>query len=698
MHGQLVRGDQGAAGFQVQVPDAVHILLIDQVDRRADGDVAGAGIADIDVVDGNAVQFIVGQAQRSPRLAAQVDLAAFAQLLDGQRGQATGAAEIEAAGKADIVGLQAHGLPFRTTAHQLIAGAAQCDAAASPVAFQAQAAVADVDRAGTEDAGAGQRNVAIIGDDGRVQVDAAAGAIRHAAGRIVGRQVDRATNGGDRCIDVDRLACLGSEARAAIDHVDGAVEGDAVRRLQDDVAAGIRNRAGADGGVERLVGKLVNALQLAVVAGHDFDIVGIEQPVAALAASRAGIDADAIDRQVTARRFHQAAIARHRAAARRNAAEHARSLVAPHDDLAAVAVLQRVGGDGGILADRHLARVGNRRVLALIVAAQQHRAATESAAGVHAGIALHADLVAQHGNLAPLAHRTGGAGDAAIFQQRLAAGFQHDLAVLAYHCAVGVEYATLAQQRAGHADTPALRHHLADVDGLVGGRGQHHAQVRVGGVGQLHAVAGGQQHVAVRRREDAAVFHVRRDQQDLPAAADVDGALVDDGAGRVASLEAHLAGQEVLVRQRQAGGHQPRHIDARIAAEQHAVRIDQEYFTVRLQGSEDLAGVLAGDAVQYAAAGVSLDKARDLTGIHGKTLPVDDGIGRIGDGKQVALLVERGLAMHHLRRDRIGMGGIETGGDQQRQRGTAQRRLEGVAGGHGAQWFLFGHDVLSLVP
>ena len=396
-----------------------------------------------------------------------------------------------------------------------------------------------------------------------------------------------------------------------------------------------------------------------------------------------------------ARGFHQAAVTRRRAAARRNIAEHARRFVAPYDHLAAVTAFHGVGNDGGVLANCHLARIDDCRIFTLVVATQQHRAAPKRAAGVHPGIALHAHLVAEHGNLAALARRTGGggAGDAAAFQQRLAAGLEHDLAVFAHHCAVGVEHAALVQQCAGHADASALRHHLADVDGLVGRRRQHHPQVGIGGVGQLHRMAGCEHHVAVGRGDDAAVFHARCDQQDLPAAASVDGALVDDSAGRVAGLEVHFAGQEVLIRQRQAGRHQPRHIDPRIAAEQHAVRIDQQHLTVRLQRAEDLAGVLASDAVQHAAAGVLLDKPGDLARVDGKTLPVDDGIGRIGDRKQVALLVERGLAVDHLRRDRVGMGGVETAGDHQRQRSAAQRWFDSATGGRGARWCVLGHDV-----
>ena len=468
--------------------------------------------------------------------------------------------------------------------------------------------------------------------------------------------------------------------------------------LQGHIALRTRNGAGADGRAARRGGiaKLVEVLQLAAGVGHHIDIIGVEQPVAALAALRAGVDADAGHIEVMARGFHQAAVAGSHPAARRHAAMHARRSVAPDDHLAAVARDECIGPDAGVAVDCHLARIGNCGIFSLVVAAQQDRAAPGGAAGVHAGVAQHANLLAQYRHLATLAGRVGGGGDAARFQHGLAGCFQHNLAVLADHRAAGVEHAALVQQRAGHADAPALGNDLPHIDGPVGRRRQHHAQIGVGGIGQLHAVAGGQQHVAIGRRDDAAVFHVRRDQEDLPAAAGIDRSLVDHGTGRVARIEIHLAGQEILVRQGQARRHQAGHVHARVAAEQHAVRIDQEHLAVRLQRAEDLAGVLPRNAVQYAAVGILLDKARDLARIDREALPVDDGIGRIGNRKQIALLVERGLAMHHLRQRRVGVGRAEAGGNHQRERGTAQRRTGWVRSGQGAEMGVFLHDVVIL--
>jgi hypothetical protein len=127
-------------------------------------------------------------------------------------------------------------------------------------------------------------------------------------------------------------------------------------------------------------------------------------------------------------------------------------------------------------------------------------------------------------------------------------------------------------------------------------------------------VAGRQHHLAVGRRDDAAVFHRRRDQEDLAAGRRGDRALIADLARVGGAVEVVFTGQEIGIRDIQAGGHQPVHIHARAGAEQHAVGINQEHLAVRLQRAEDHAGVLSGDAVQHLAVGALLDEARQLVG------------------------------------------------------------------------------------
>ncbi|MNT07386.1 hypothetical protein D3C72_1420860 [compost metagenome] len=163
----------------------------------------------------------------------------------------------------------------------------------------------------------------------------------------------------------------------------------------------------------------------------------------------------------------------------------------------------------------------------------------------------------------------------------------------------------------------------------------------------------------------------------MPALARVDGARIADAACHAACRELALAGQEILVRHAQAGRDQPVHVHFRALAEDDAVRVDQEDLAVRFQAAQDLAGILSRDAVQYGAIAVLLDEARDFARMDGKALPVDDGVGRVRDRKDVALLVERGLSVDHLRQGGVGLRGAETAGQQQCQRPAAQRRRMG---------------------
>ena len=425
------------------------------------------------------------------------------------------------------------------------------------------------------------------------------------------------------------------------------------------------------------MGELIDIAQVAAQTGNHLDVIRIEQPVAALATRRTGIHADAIDGQIMAGRFHEASIAALHAAARGNAAVYLGRLVAPGDDLATVAAVDGIGGHAGVLADQHLARILHGRVLALVIAAQQDRAAARGTAGIDFRIAQQTHLLAQHLDFSALAGRARGAGNAACFEQRLAAGLEDDLAMLADDDAVGVEHAALAEQSAGHADAAALGDDLAQVQRLVVWCRDQHAQLRIAGVGQLHAAPGRQDHFAVRRRDDARVFHVRRDQQHLPTLARIDRARIGDAAGHAACRKLALAGQEIVIRHAQAGGHQPVHVHFRPLAEDDAVRIDQEDLAIRFERAQDLAGVLSRDAVEYGAIAVLLDEARDFARMDGKTLPVDDGVGRIRDREHIALLVEGRLSIDHLRQGGIGLRHAETAGQQQRQRRAAQGRRKG---------------------
>ena len=117
--------------------------------------------------------------------------------------------------------------------------------------------------------------------------------------------------------------------------------------------------------------------------GH---ISRVEQPGAAQALRRAGIDVDARHVQVVAGGFDQAAVAALCTAARCNAAICTRRVIGPQHDLAAVTTGDGVSIDAG--GGAHIGRGGvrYRRVLALVVATNQHGAATRVARGIDLAI------------------------------------------------------------------------------------------------------------------------------------------------------------------------------------------------------------------------------------------------------------------------------------------------------------------------
>ena len=651
VHGDACIDVERPRRFQLQVLHAGRSANDRQIDRLRRGQArAIAAAADMQGSAGDRVQVFVRQAQGGAGLGPQRDGARIGRGAQRHLGRSRHAAGINAAAQVHIVGLQLELLSGHAAARQLPACAIERNAAANRVRQQADIGAAHIGLAG------------------------------HAKGNLWRRQRQVAVTCLDQGVDADTVARLYRESHAGIEIVDIAHECHVIACLQAHIAGGTRDQAGIE--VVRRIGKhiaeILGILQaIAAAASDHVDVARIEQPVTRLAAARAGarIDADAVDGQgARARGFDQAAVTGGGPAARGNAAVHLCGIIAPYDDLAAVATVDGIGRDADILADEHLPRILHVRVLALVVAAQQDRAAARGAAGVDSCIAEQAHLVAQHGDFAALAGRPRGAGDAARFKHGLAAGLEHDPAILADDGAVGIEHAALADQRAGHADAAALGDDLAQVQRLVVRCRDQHAQLRIAGVRQLHAAPGRQDHFAIRRRDDARVFHVRRDQQHLPALARIDHTSIADAAGYAAGRELVLAGQEVLIRHAQAGRHQTVHVHLRAVAEDDAVRVDQENLAIRFQAAQDLAGVLSRDAVEHGATAVLLDEARDLARMDGKALPVDDGVGRVRDREDVALLVERRLSVDHLRQGGVGLRGAETAGQQQCQRRAAQGR------------------------
>jgi hypothetical protein len=180
--------------------------------------------------------------------------------------------------------------------------------------------------------------------------------------------------------------------------------------LKDDVARGLQGDA-ARQALQRLFGnrEVVDRISIAsidnVVSGVTSPSFAPPAPLAmmmsrgssnTLPARPLGADTSTVLRNSQAplaRRFHIAAVAALRAAARADGRARTGGLVAPQHHGAAVAVVRGIGPDRAAGLGHRLGRVGDAGVLALPAPADQHLAAARRPAGVDDRPALELDLV-----------------------------------------------------------------------------------------------------------------------------------------------------------------------------------------------------------------------------------------------------------------------------------------------------------------
>ncbi len=119
----------------------------------------------------------------------------------------------------------------------------------------------------------------------------------------------------------------------------------------------------------------VDPVRISPYAGiADQDIIGVQQPLPRRAMGRRRTDGGAgVDLQGLARSFHLAAVARHRAATRRDAAIELRAVIGPDGNIAAIAAADGIGPDRG-------AGIDDGRVCALLAAAAKKISANQSRA------------------------------------------------------------------------------------------------------------------------------------------------------------------------------------------------------------------------------------------------------------------------------------------------------------------------------
>ena len=153
--------------------------------------------------------------------------------------------------------------------------------------------------------------------------------------------------------------------------------------------------------------------------------------------------------------------------------------------------------------------------------------------------------------------------------------------------------------------------------------------------------------MAFRRLDEAGVFNLGSDQDDVAAALGADTALVLDAAGTRRVVKFVAPGKEIGILELQRGNEQAGDIDLGAFAEQHTVGVDEQDAAITLQLPEDDAGVDADHTVEHLAAGALLQEAHDFVAVDAERLPVDDGARRVGDGQRVAVLLKAGLAGDH---------------------------------------------------
>ena len=357
-----------------------------------------------------------------------------------------------------------------------------------------------------------------------------------------------------------------------------------------------------------------------------------------------------------ARRFDKAAVAAVRTTARADRAVHLRGFVGPDDDFAAIAVLTRIGDDGRVGTDIGATRIRNRWIAALVIAADEHGAATRSAGRVDMRHVDEADLGAKQFDRAACSsvatHR-----EETIGEHCTRLGPQADFAAVP---AIGCDFrrCTEVDVIAGaQDDAPAILgqarrfQHAGLVDdaardGLRARRGQQdgaalgadrlavvdqrierigaHAQADQPVTGEIErdALAAAQCNGALRRAERAAVGDLRRNEGEVAARRGADRAEIFNGAAGAA--ERVLAGQEIVVADVERRGDQCRDIDPRTAAEQYAVRVDQEHLAVRRQLPFNARDRRATDAIEGDGGLVGLGKVDLCLAADYEALPIDD--------------------------------------------------------------------------
>ena len=278
-----------------------------------------------------------------------------------------------------------------------------------------------------------------------------------------------------------------------------------------------------------------------------------------------------------------------RAALRADRTVEARDFIGPHDYPAAVTVRDRIGLDRGVSSDVGAIGVLDVRVLALVIATHQHRAAAGGARCVDSGITdqphlraeqMHAAAVGLwrgyinppihqqraclglHRDIAAIDRCALGTDDAARLQRDVPLRPQHDVAVGVTAHLVGVDAAPVPEHCPVNAHLAALRDDLPQIDRFALA-GDLHLHAGRAGIPQEHALSRRENHLSVRAVDDPVVLDVRRHQINAATRGGSDRARIDDLARTCLTGEIELACEKIAVGKVQCGGNKPGHIHPR---------------------------------------------------------------------------------------------------------------------------------------
>ena len=119
------------------------------------------------------------------------------------------------------------------------------------------------------------------------------------------------------------------------------------------------------------------------------------------------------------------------------------------------------------------------------------------------------------------------------------------------------------------------------------------------GVDELHALAGGEDNFTGRRRDDAVVLHLRRNEINKPAVPSLYLPLVNNFAGSRHLIELEATREKIRIAKSQGTGNKSCGINNRASAHKHAIRIYQEHAPIGEQLAKNTGGLAAGYPVEH---------------------------------------------------------------------------------------------------